>query len=140
MSMKLYFAVIDTNVLVSALLATFKGKDTAPLQILWHVLDSVIKPIYNEEILNEYKEVLCRKKFHFPVESVDKVLNAIVALGIHSDRVASSEMCNDPKDVVFYEVAISVDDSYLITGNIKDFPMKPFVVTPAQMLEIVGKE
>lgn len=65
--MKLYFAVIDTNVLVSALLATFKGKDTAPLQILWHVLDSVIKPIYNEEILNEIRKCCAARNFIFPL-------------------------------------------------------------------------
>lgn len=35
---------------------------------------------------------------------------------------------------VFYEVALSVDDSYLVTGNTKHFPKKPFVVTPAEML------
>ena len=38
---------------------------------------------------------------------------------------------------VFYEVALSVDDSYLVTGNTKHFPKKPFVVTPAEMLQII---
>ena len=40
---------------------------------------------------------------------------------------------------VFYEVALSVDDSYLVTGNTKHFPKKPFVVTPAEMLQIIHK-
>ena len=39
--------------------------------------------------------------------------------------------------MVFYEVTLSVDEAYLITGNIKHFPIKPFVVTPAQMIEIL---
>ncbi len=43
----------------------------------------------------------------------------------------------DPKDVVFYEVALSKEDAYLVTGNIKHFPKKPFVVTPAEMLAIL---
>ena len=43
----------------------------------------------------------------------------------------------DAKDVVFYEVTLSVDETYLITGNIKHFPVKPFIVTPAQMIEIL---
>lgn len=29
-------------------------------------------------------------------------------------------------------------DAYLITGNIKHFPIKPFVVTPKEMLEIIN--
>ncbi|MBR5499650.1 MAG: hypothetical protein IKV75_05775, partial [Bacteroidales bacterium] len=43
----------------------------------------------------------------------------------------------DPKDIVFYEVALSVEDSFLVTGNLKHFPKKPFVVTPAEMLQII---
>lgn len=39
--------------------------------------------------------------------------------------------------MVFYEVTLSVDETYLITGNIKHFPVKPFIVTPAQMIEIL---
>lgn len=46
----------------------------------------------------------------------------------------------DPKDVVFYEVALSKEDAYLVTGNKKHFPNKPIVVTPAEMVEILQKE
>ncbi len=57
--------------------------------------------------------------------------------GIHGERVPSQEHFPDPKDVVFYEVALSKDDAYLVTGNKKHFPQKPIVVTPAEMLEIL---
>lgn len=137
--MKQYLAVIDTNVLVSALLASLKEKDTAPLRILSYVLDAVIKPVFNNEILEEYRDVLNRPKFNFSKESVNKVIRAVETLGIYSDRVSSDEICKDPKDVVFYEVSLSTDDTYLVTGNIKDFPAKPFVVTPALMLEIIDQ-
>ncbi|MBQ9157285.1 MAG: hypothetical protein IJ137_10955 [Eubacterium sp.] len=46
----------------------------------------------------------------------------------------------DPKDVVFYAVTMEArkaDDAYLVTGNIKHFPLKPFVVTPREMLTIL---
>jgi predicted nucleic acid-binding protein len=58
-------------------------------------------------------------------------------MGVLSDRVESQEYFPDPKDVVFYEVAISKDDAYLVTGNTKHFPKKPIVVTPSEMLEIL---
>ena len=32
---------------------------------------------------------------------------------------------------------LEVEDAYLVTGNIKHFPTKPFIVTPRQMLDII---
>lgn len=46
----------------------------------------------------------------------------------------------DPKDIVFYEVALSKEDAYLVTGNQKHFPKAPIVVTPAEMMEILDKQ
>lgn len=46
----------------------------------------------------------------------------------------------DPKDIVFYEVALSKDDAYLVIGNKKHFPNTPIVVTPAEMMEILQRE
>ena len=43
------------------------------------------------------------------------------------------------KDLVFYEVALSKEDSFLVTGNIRNFPKKPFIVTPAEMLTIIDE-
>ena len=42
--------------------------------------------------------------------------------------------------MTFYEIVLTgrhYVDAYLITGNIKHFPVKPYVVTPRQMLEII---
>ena len=54
--------------------------------------------------------------------------------------ILSDEFFPDPQDVVFYEVAMSKEDAYLVTGNTKHFPKKPIVVTPAEMLEILQRE
>ena len=46
----------------------------------------------------------------------------------------------DPKDLVFYEVVMEErkeHDAFLVTGNNKHFPEKPFIVTPRQLLDIV---
>ena len=42
--------------------------------------------------------------------------------------------------MVFYEVALSKEDAYLVTGNIKHFPKTPIVVTPAEMIEILLRD
>lgn len=129
------YAVIDTNVLVSALLSRFK--DTSTVQLLQLLILGEITPIYNDEIFEEYQTVLTRSKFGFPDKLIDETLDVIRRYGINSSRSEASEQLPDPKDVVFYEVALSVEDSFLVTGNTKHFPRKPFVVTPAEMLRII---
>lgn len=131
------YAVIDTNVLVSALLP-HQGV-TNPSVVLGAIMNERIIPVFNSEILGEYLEVLTREKFHFQRTSVETVVNHIKQIGLELDRTRSWEgVFPDPKDIVFYEVTLSKDDTYLVTGNIKHFPKKPFVVTPAEMVEILG--
>ena len=70
--MKIY-AVIDTNVIVSALIT--KREDSPTRLILDYLLKGRIIPVYNEEILKEYLEVLTRSKFKL---SKDLVLSRFV--------------------------------------------------------------
>ena len=134
--MKIY-AVIDTNVIVSALLS--RHQDSATVKILDYLYGRTIVPVYNDEILEEYATVLRRTKFNFPESTICATLEAIKAGGVKSNRISCEEQLPDPKDIVFYEVALSVEDSYLVTGNTKHFPKKPFVVTPAEMLQIIDQ-
>lgn len=133
------YAVIDTNVVVSAFFS--KNGTSNPALVIGKILDKVIIPVYNEEILSEYREVLSRTRFSFSQTDIDKMISAFKEFGISVERTS---VCNeefpDPDDLVFYEVKMSVDDSYLVTGNLKHFPNKPFVVTPAQMIEILNKK
>ena len=44
-------------------------------------------------------------------------------------------------DAIFYEVVMEAretTDTYLVTGNIKHFPVKPYAVTPKEMLDILN--
>lgn len=130
-------AVIDTNVLVSALIS--KHCDSATVLILDSIFYDIITPLYNDEILNEYNSVLRRSKFDFSEERITRTIETIKAKGIHSESLNSGEVIPDPKDLVFYEVALSQEDSFLVTGNIKHFPKKPFIVTPTEMVQIINE-
>ena len=135
METKIY-AVIDTNVIVSALFS-ISGQSN-PAAIIRKVVDGTITPIFNEEILAEYKEVLSRDKFPFRKDDIDWIISIFQEYGIAiSETKISEETFVDKKDVVFYEVALSKEDSFLVTGNLKHFPKKPFVVSPAEMMEII---
>lgn len=130
------FAVIDTNVLVSALIS--KSMDSNPMKVFQAIVTERIVPLYNDEILHEYREVLSREKFHLDKALIETVLKAIVTDGLCLGRTPAEDVeFPDPKDVVFYEIALSKEESYLITGNIKHFPVRPFVVTPAEMVQIL---
>ncbi|MBR4645420.1 MAG: putative toxin-antitoxin system toxin component, PIN family [Bacteroidaceae bacterium] len=130
--------VIDTNVIVSAYIT--KNLEAATSKVWEAVLQGKLTPIYNEEILNEYSEVLHREKFGIPEHLIKWALDKVVTNGVRGERVLSDESFPDPNDVVFYEVALSKEDAYLVTGNIKHFPKKPIVVTPAEMLEMLQHE
>ena len=131
-------AVIDTNVIVSAYIT--KNLEAATSKVWEAVLQCKLTPIYNDEILSEYSDVLHREKFGIPEHLIKWALDKVVTNGVRGERVLSDESFPDPKDVVFYEVALSKEDAYLVTGNTKHFPKKPIVVTPAEMLEILQRE
>ena len=132
-----YYAVIDTNVIVAALLT--KNKDSATLQVVNAVLDGTIIPLYHQEILAEYSEVLHRPKFPLQEETVNFILKAITQYGIEVFPQPSGEIFVDMDDLIFYEVALEKreDDAYLVTGNQQHYPIKDFIVTPAEMLNII---
>lgn len=129
------YAVIDTNVFVSALFTS--NIEAATVKVLKAMLQGKIVPLYNKEIFNEYNDVLNRSKFHFSPDLVSHYMKMIREMGIPAERIQSNEVFPDIDDVVFYEVALSKDNAYLVTGNKKHFPKSPIVVTPAEMITIL---
>lgn len=69
-----YYAVIDTNVLVSAMLKW----DSVPGCVLEHAFVGDIIPLLNEQVLAEYLEVLSRPKFNFNMEKVKIVIDGLI--------------------------------------------------------------
>lgn len=134
-----YYAVIDTNVLISALLS--KHNDSATVQVIERMIIGEIIPVYSAEIMTEYREVLNRKKFKFPQEMINYILSAVEKFGIMVEPTASNAILPDMKDLPFYEVVLEKknDGAYLVTGNLKHFPAKPFIVTARQMLDILDR-
>ncbi len=131
-----YYAVIDTNVLISAMLKW----NSVPGNVMELTFDGPIVPVLNEQILEEYREVLSRPKFHLTEEIISDVLENIQRRGIFIDADSVDVRLPDPKDRVFYEVVMEkrkTEDAYLVTGNIKHFPIKPFIVTPREMMDII---
>ncbi len=132
------YAVIDTNVLVSALLSSHE--DAATVQVLKTMFNGGIIPVYSEEILAEYNEVLRRKKFRFSENLITGLVETIVKFGVSVIPTATGEIIPDMKDLPFYEVVMEIreqEDAYLVTGNLKHFPERPYIVTARQFLDLI---
>lgn len=131
------YAVIDTNVLVSALLSA--NDDAATVQVLDRFLNGDVTLVYSDEIIAEYSEVLRRRKFRFPEETVNYMLLSILHFGLRVDPAKTNAVLPDMKDLPFYEVVMEKQDkgAYLVTGNLKHFPKEPFIVTARQFIDIM---
>lgn len=137
--MKICYAVIDMNVFLSALIS--KKEDSATVKVLEAVLQGRITPLYHQEILQEYDEVLHRDKFSLKEDSIRNLMDTIIKFGIQVFPQQTGEIFIDMDDLIFYEVALEKrdEDAYLVTGNQKHYPIRDFIVTPAEMMEILEK-
>ena len=132
-----FYVVLDTNVLVSALLT--KDDDSATVFVLKKLLSGRIVALYNSEIIKEYTEVLSRPKFNFKKERIEYLLGYILSFGISVDSSPSDIVLPDIKDVPFFSIVLEKrnDNAYLVTGNTRHFPRVSFVVTPREFLDIL---
>lgn len=70
-----YYAVIDTNVLVAALLSAHT--DSATVLVLDKIFTKEVVVVYSQEIIDEYKDVLNRPKLKFDPRTVDELIEVI---------------------------------------------------------------
>jgi putative PIN family toxin of toxin-antitoxin system len=122
--------VIDTNVLVSALIIP----GSVPDQVMSMVKNRIAQTRYNNAILAEYWNVLSRPKFNFREEDIQRAVNGIFRAGIIVDAVSSSFPMPDETDRKFYDVAKTAG-AMLITGNTKHYPDEPFILAPAAFIQ-----
>lgn len=132
-----FYAVVDTNVLVSALLSS--REDAATVQVIARMLAGEITPVYSGVILAEYREVLRRKKFGFSPNIVNQLLDTVAKYGLLVEPTPTGAILPGLKDLPFYEVVLEKreDSAYLVTGNLRHFPREPFIVTAREMLDLL---
>lgn len=122
--------VLDTNVLVSALLSP----EGPPAGILSFFLNGHVVLLYDNRLIAEYRAVLLRPKFGFPAELVDHLLEYIRFRGEFVAAEPVADILPDPDDRKFLEVARGGRADFLVTGNSAHFPSGPPVTTPAGCL------
>ena len=130
-------AVIDTNVLVSALRT--RSPDSPTIRIYYAILRGDILVLHSPEIIAEYEDVLHRDKFSFDRNHVDAIIGFIKTRGQDIVPVEpGAASFPDPEDKVFYCVALAAQDggAALVTGNKRHFPDMDFVLTPFEFVAL----
>jgi len=131
------FAVLDTNVLISAALA--QNKYSIPYSVFRGVVERRFVPLVDDNIVREYWEVFSRPKFSFMQETINDIVGNTIKFAINQPVPPSGIELPDSDDVVFYDVARAHQDkgAYLVTGNLKHFPNCGFAVSPRDFMNII---
>lgn len=131
------FAVLDTNVLISAALA--HNKYSVPYSVFRGIVEKRFVPLVDENVVREYWEVFSRPKFSFMQETINDIVGNTIKFAINQPVPPSGVELPDSDDVVFYDVAKAHQDkgAYLVTGNLKHFPNCEFAVSPRDFMNII---
>ena len=123
--------VLDTNILVSALMSPSGN----PAKIYKMFFSGALVLVYSESILTEYKDVLYRPYLRIFSEDVDMVLDAVRLRGEYVETIPSTFPMADEDDRIFYDAARS-GGAYLVTGNTRHYPKETFILTPTEFLKL----
>jgi len=135
-------AVIDTNILVRVMLK--------PEGSLLPVVDLLRQDrylyLYSRDTLAEVVEVLERPrmvhKYRITPDKVDVLRDLLVIHGEEVRPTSSVEVCRDPKDDKFLEVALHGKADVLVTGDDDLLVLDPFegirIVKPREFLEMLS--
>lgn len=112
-------AVVDTNILVSALLRS----DSPPAAVVRAMVRQVLEPVVCSAIMAEYRTVLPRPRLRLRTDDIEELLALIEAQAHWVDVPAYDGLpaLPDPTDWPFIASALAVGCP-VITGNARDFP------------------
>jgi uncharacterized protein len=127
-------AVLDTNIVVSALLQRM----SLPARVFLLALSGAIQLCISAEIYAEYEEVLRRPHLNRTEDQIAAALRAVREQAYWTRPTAKIQASCDPDDNMFLECAESARAHYLVTGNRKHFPANwdtTQIITARQFLE-----
>jgi putative PIN family toxin of toxin-antitoxin system len=130
-------AVLDTNIVVSALLQPLGP----PTRVLVLGLAGSIQLCVSGSVYSEYEEVISRPRFRRSAEVIANTLRAIRENAIWVRPTEAVQACSDPDADILLECAQAAGAAYLVTGNLKHFPESwkgTRIVTSRQFLDLTA--
>ena len=126
--------VLDTNVILSSLLQPLGP----PAKALYLVRSGFLTLCVSGPVYAEYEEVLQRPRFSRIESGIKPMLGFIRERSLWVRPAESVRACSDADDDVFLECAQAARASWIVTGNVRDFPLVwqgTAIVTPRQFLD-----
>ncbi len=126
--------VLDTNIILSSLLQPLGP----PAKVLYLARRGFLELCVSGPVYAEYEEVLERPRFRRIETAVGPTLLFIRQSGLWVRPAESLRVCKDPDDDIFLECAQEARASWLVTGNVNDFPtvwQGAEIVTPRKFLD-----
>ena len=137
--MTLRAAVVDTNVIVAALLTSDPDSPTA--QILDAMLDGRFPFLLSTALLTEYRQVLLRAKIQthhgLTADEIDRVLTDLVANAIVREPGGSPHQAPEPGDQHLWDLLATEPGTVLVTGDrrlLHDSPPEAATESPASFV------
>ena len=131
-------AVLDTNVVVSALLKPY-GRQALLLDL---ALSGTFTTIASRDLLQEYEEVLRRPRFALDPRRIAGSLRAIRKVAALIQPREHLHVTGDPDDNMLLESALEGGAEYVVTGNTRDFP-REFqgiqIVPPREFMTVLAE-
>jgi putative PIN family toxin of toxin-antitoxin system len=131
--------VIDTNILVSALLQP----EGLPAAVLMFALSGEAELCVSDAVFAEYEEVIRRPRLKRPPDVIEGTLQSIRKRGRWVKPRVRVEACTDPDDNIFLECAQAAEANYLATGNQRHFPdrwKKTRVISARELIELLMEQ
>ena len=131
--------VLDTNVILSSLLQPLGP----PAKVLYLARRGFLELCVSGPVFAEYEEVLQRPRFKRIEASIPPTIQFIRESGVWVRPTESVRVCKDIDDDIFLECAQEARASWLVTGNVRDFPATwqgTGIVAPRQFLDRLGAE
>jgi putative PIN family toxin of toxin-antitoxin system len=120
---KILRVVIDTNHIMSAILS--KRGASAKLAE-WMIRDDYFQLLISQPIWNEYRTVADWLIPEPKQSEKERILNVISFRGEWIEPTIQLHVCSDLSDNCFLECAVAGKADYLVTKNIKHFPLKEY--------------
>jgi uncharacterized protein len=130
-------AVIDTNVLVSAMISPSGNEDL----LLLAVQQAIMRPCFSPDVLEEYAEVLARPKFAFSADEITALIDLLQRQGDLLHPAPLSGLLATPRMTSSCACALAAQADFIVTGNKRDFPEDPLgatkVVSAGEVLNLI---
>lgn len=129
-------AVLDTNVVVSALLSP-EGR---PALVLKLAMLKQFRCYVSEALLEEYIEVLARAQFEWDQRRIERLIRDLRAATTFVVPRKRLRITSDPDDNKVMECALEVRADFVVTGNVR-FPARyqdVRVINPVDFLVLLA--